>query len=83
MRLILLALSVILLAGCDLDYIGNTPKVWHDDQRFVTCYMSPKMESIYCIPDNQLPSPNECVPGTETKSRDACVSFKSKYTEFR
>lgn len=56
MRIILLILSAILLTGCDLDYIGNTPKVWHDDQRFVTCYMSPKMESIYCIPDNQVRS---------------------------
>lgn len=53
MRLILLALSVILLTGCDL---VDHPRVWHDDQRFVTCYMSPKIESIYCIPDNQLRS---------------------------
>lgn len=81
MRLILLILSTILLSGCDLDAIVDHPKVWHDDERFVTCYMSPAMESIYCIPDNQLPSPNECVPGKET--HNACVSFKSKYTEFR
>lgn len=53
MRLILLVLSAILLSGCDL---VNHPRVWHDDKRFVTCYMSPAMESIYCIPDNQLRS---------------------------
>ncbi len=56
MRLIFLTLSAILLTGCDLDIVGNEPKVWHDDKRFVTCYMSPAMESIYCIPDNQLRS---------------------------
>lgn len=55
MRLILPTLSAILLTGCDLD-IADRPRVWHDDQRFVTCYMSPAMESIYCIPDNQLRS---------------------------
>lgn len=53
MRLILLALSAILLTGCDL---VDQPRVWHDDKHFVTCYMSPAMESIYCIPDNQLRS---------------------------
>lgn len=56
MRSILLILSAILLTGCDLDTLVDHPRVWHDDQRFVTCYMSPKMESIYCIPDNQLRS---------------------------
>lgn len=57
MRTIILITLTMLVTGCDI--IGDKPKVWHDDQRFVTCYMSPKMESIYCIPDNQLPSPNE------------------------
>lgn len=69
MRLTLLIFPVILLSGCD--GMIDKPRVWHDDNRFVTCYMSPARESIYCIPDNQLPSPNECVP------------LKDKYTEFR
>lgn len=82
MRTIILITLTMFLTGCDLSIVGNTPKVWHDNKRFVTCYMSPTMESIYCIPDNQLPSPDECVPGTVVQDND-CVSFKDKYTEFR
>lgn len=82
MRLSLLTLSVILLTGCDKPIIVDKPKVWHDNKRFVTCYTSPKMESIYCIPDNQLPSPNECVPGTETVN-GYCVPFEDMNVEFR
>lgn len=79
MRTVILITLTMFLTGCDV--IVDKPKVWHDDKRFVTCYISPTMESIYCIPDNQLPSRDECIPCTET--HDACVTFKSKYTEFR
>lgn len=82
---ILILIAAIALSGCDV--LVDKPKVWHDDNRFVTCYMSPTMESIHCIPDDQLPDPNGCVPGTVVYGDDdlpgSCVTFKSKYTEFR
>ncbi|HCU2426164.1 TPA: hypothetical protein OUJ94_000427 [Proteus mirabilis] len=53
-KLITTAVATLFLSGCDT--IVDKPRVWHDDKRFVTCYMSPTMESIYCIPDNQLPN---------------------------
>lgn len=53
-KLIITAVATLFLSGCDV--IVDKPRVWHDDKRFVTCYMSPTMESIYCIPDNQLPN---------------------------
>lgn len=55
-KLIITAVSTLFLSGCDV--IVDKPRVWHDDKRFVTCYMSPTMESIYCISDNQLPNYN-------------------------
>lgn len=85
MRTVILITLTMFLTGCDV--IVNKPKVWHDDKRFVTCYMSPTMESIYCIPDNQLPYPDECIPGTvvngDSEFPGSCVTFKDKYTEFR
>lgn len=81
MRTVILITLTMFLTGCDV--IVDGPKVWYDDKRFVTCYMSPTMESIYCIPDNQLPSPDECAPGTVVNGDGYCVTFKNKYTEFR
>lgn len=63
MRAVILIMLSMLITGCDV--IVDKPRVWHDNKRFVTCYMSPTMDSIYCIPDNQLPSPDECILGTE------------------
>ena len=80
MRTVILITLTMFLTGCDV--IVDKPKVWHDDKRFVTCYMSPTMESIYCIPDNQLPSPETVVQG-DNEFPGHCVSFKNKYTEFR
>lgn len=93
MRYMLTALMAISITGCSDISGGNKENVsiYHDDQRFVTCYLynsdlsSPA--GISCIPDNQLPSPDECVPGTEVYGDDgfprSCVSFKSKHTEYR
>ena len=81
MRTVILIVLSILVTGCDV--IVDKPRVYHDDKRFITCYMSPTMESIYCIPDNQLPSPDECAPGTVVNGDGYCISFKDKYTEFR
>lgn len=53
-KLMITAVLTLFLSGCDV--IVDKPRVWHDSERFVTCYMSPFMESIYCIPDNQLPN---------------------------
>ena len=47
MRTVILIALTMFLTGCDV--IVDKPRVWHDDKRFVTCYMSPTMESIYCI----------------------------------
>lgn len=53
-KLITTAVATLFLSGCDV--IVDKPRVWHDSKRFVTCYMSPAMESIYCITDNQPPN---------------------------
>lgn len=78
MRTVILILSTMLLTACDV--VIDKPRVWHDDQRFVTCYLSPYMESIHCIPDNQLPSPNDCKPGTVIESGNgfpgSCVRYR-------
>lgn len=90
MRYMLTALIAISITGCSGDNEENV-SIYHDDQRFVTCYLYNSHLSspagISCIPDNQLPSPHECVPGTEVygdgEFPGSCVSFKSKYTGYR
>lgn len=91
MRYILVILALTIMTGCNDDKTTANVSIYHDDQRLVTCYLyNSNLSSpagISCIPDNQLPSPGDCVPGTEIYGDDefpgSCVSFKSKYTEYR
>lgn len=36
-----------------IDWIGSTPQVWHDDKRYVTCWIliGHVEQSISCLPD--------------------------------
>ncbi|ADU79167.1 hypothetical protein F362_gp16 [Enterobacter phage EcP1] len=86
---IILMLAAILLVGCSELKEGDALNIFHDNNRYVTCYVykSGYAGGISCIPDDQLPDPESCVPGTKNKSEnsefpDSCVSFKNKYTDF-
>lgn len=98
MRYMIAALMAIAITGCrdtsggnEQNKISGNVSVYHDNNRYVTCWIYESSfvsgRGLSCIPDNQLPSPDDCVPGTESYGDDefpgACVSFKSKYTEYR
>lgn len=88
-KYIILAITFLFLTGCSELKEGNELNIFHDNNRYVTCYVykSGYAGGISCIPDDQLPDPESCVPGTKTNSNDSefpgsCVTFKNKYTDF-
>lgn len=75
-RIAALAACALLLVGCNdqSQKVGDTAagsiRIWHDDQRSVTCWIFGEgyRGGLSCIPDTQLPKAGDpgCVPGTET-----------------
>lgn len=60
-----------------------------DPKSPVTCYalIGYRKGGLSCIPDNQIPSMDDCVPSTVVEGKDgmpgSCVPYRHLYTEFR
>lgn len=57
-KLIITSVAILFLSGCDELKEGSAIDMYHDDQRYVTCYVykSGYAGGISCIPYDQLPN---------------------------
>lgn len=59
-KLIITSVVILFLSGCDKLKEDSAINIYHDEQRYVTCYVykswSGYAGGISCIPDDQLPN---------------------------